>query len=386
MITVDQITTPVTEEQALQTCINELTALGFSASSWQSGSRSRFMLQLLAKLYSQVTVTVADIASAGFNSSAARAWLTLFSDSHYDNQRFAAVTTQGTLVLTSAANTPGPQSITIGQLVFADSVYGYTYRNTTAFTLNPSSTHSVPVQAETAAGNRDVSTGTITQLKTSIVGCTVNNPAIGITGTWITRNGADEETDAALSLRNTNKWGTLGIGPGMAYAYNAAMGHASVRRVFVDDANPRGPGTVDVYLATDSGTVVAGVVTAVAEYFDGTFDGVDRVNTSADLLVLSAVALPVTVQAAVYILAQHNTAATQATIEAAVNAYFTALPIGGTKLTEGGTGSVCIGSLFGAMIPVAGVQNVTFSAPTADLAMARNEVAVPTLDFTYYPV
>lgn len=385
-ITVQQIITPVTEEQALTTCLSILDSLGFSASSWQSGSRRRTVVQMFAKLYAQSTVTIADIASGGYNALAKGPWLTLFSDSHYDNQRIDAVRTQGTLLLISAANTPGPQSIAAKQLVFADNIHGYTYRNLNAFTLNVNASHSITIEADVAQAAGDVAVNTITEMKTPIVGCTVNNPAIGSTGTWITLNGADQESDLALSERNRTKWGTLGIAPGIAYAYYARLGHASVRRVYVDDSNPRGPGTIDVYVASDSGPVAAGVVSDVTDYMDGTADGVEKIATTADLLVFSAAALGVTVSAQVYILAQYNNATTYAAIEAAVAAYFKDLPIGGTRLTTGGVGAVRIGSLYAAILQVTGVQNVAFLSPTADVAMTASQVAVPTFTPTYFPV
>lgn len=386
MITLQQLLTPASEAEALQLCLDELTALGFSANSWQEGSRQRTIVQLFARLYSRLTSTIATLAGAGFNETAVDGWLEVFSRSHYDNEVRAAVTTRGTVSLVASATAPGPQSITAGQLVFADSVNGYTYRNRFAFTLTPSTTHAVEIEAEVAAANRDVPTGTITIVKTPIAGVTVNNPALGLTGTWITRNGADVESNATLRTRNRTKWATLGIAPGMAYAHYALQAHESVRRVFVDDQNPRGPGSVDIYVAGDSGDLAELVVDAVDDYMRGVTDGLDKVGTGADLEVHSAEEVEVPVEGSVYILAPYNTEATHEAIEAAIAAYFQALPIGGTRNTAGGQGFVALASLYTAIMSVSGVQNVAFSAPTSNHFLSSSEVAVPAIDLSYYPV
>ncbi len=381
MITLAEILTPSTEEEALATCLEILDSLGFTATSWQSGSRQRTVVQMFARVYAAFTVTIASLASMGLNETASGDWLTLFSASHYDNTRRAAVKTQGAVVLTASSAAPGPFTIAIGQLVFADVSNGYTYRNTTGGTLNASGTLSVSVEAETAGANRDVAGSTITIMKTPLAGVTCNNAA-----DWITRNGSDLETDSALRERNRSKWGTLGIAPGTAYQYYAAMGHESVRRVWVDDTNPRGPGTLDIYLAGDSGAVAGSVVTAVTAYMDGTADGVDRTGSATDLLVASAANLTVSVTGTVYLLKQYDTAATRTAINAAIEAFFKTVPIGGTRIVDGGLGSLRFGALAAAIYPIAGVQNVAFVSPVSDVPMTVGQVAVPTVAFSYAQV
>lgn len=382
MITLAQILTPVTEEEALATCLSILSSLGFTATSWQEGSRQRTIVQMFARIYAAFSVTIAQIASMGLNETASGDWLTLFSKSHYDNTRRAAVKTQGTLVLTAAASAPGPFTITAGQLVFADATNGYTYRNTTGGTLNAGATLGVTIEAETAGANRDLAANTITVMKTTLAGVTCNNPS----STWITRNGSDEETDIALRERNSSKWGTLGIAPGLAYKYYASMGHESIRRVAVDDSNPRGPGTVDIYLAGDSGAVASGVVTAVEEYMDGTTDGYDRIGNATDMQITSATNLTVSVSATVYVLKQYETTATRTAITAAIEAFFKAVPIGGTRIVEGGAGALRFGALASVIYRITGVQNVVFSAPIADVSMTVGQVAVPSIALAYVPV
>lgn len=385
-ITLAQLLTPSTEEEALQYLLDQLDDLGFSAKSWQAGSHRRTIIQLFARVYSGFTTTIAEIAAAGFNESSTGGWLTLFAKSNYDNTRTVALTTRGTLTLTASASAPGPFTITAGQLVFADTVNGYTYRNTTGGTLNASSTLDLTIESETAAASRDVAPSTITVMKTPLAGVTCDNPIPTGLDSWITRNGADAETDIALRARNTAKWGTLGIAPGLAYKYNALAASDSVRRVEVNDNNPRGAGTLDIYIAGDSGALSGSIVTAVEEYFDGTTDGVDRIGTCTDLEITSAVELAVPVTATIYLNKQYDTTATRTLITDAIDDYFQALPIGGSKFVDGGLGYVIVGALTGPLYAITGVQNVVLAAPTANVVMARNEVAVPTVTITYVQV
>jgi phage-related baseplate assembly protein len=385
-LTFAQLTQVVTKDEALQTLIDQATALGFNTTSWQSGSTPRTMLEVFVYVYAAASVVVSGIASGGLNSTAEGDWLSLLASSHYKNTRRAAVTTQGTMVLACSA-LAGPYTITAGQLVVADTATGQTFRNQAAGgSLTSGGTLSLVFEAETAGAAGDIATGATLELKTPLAGVTVTNPVGGSVDSWISRNGADAETDAQLRERNETKWATLGVGPGMAYAHHALTASASVKRVSVDDSNPRGPGTIDLYIAGDSGALAGTIVTAVDDYLDGTTDGVDRVNSSADLLVQSATALSVPVTASVYVIKQYNTAATQTAVSTAISNYFKALPIGGTTLTAGGQGAVRIGGLYSAILAITGVQNVVFAAPTADVNVDIDEVAVPTITLSYYPV
>ena len=386
MITLQQILAPETETSVLETLLDLLSSVGFSARSWQDGSRQLNLVTSFARMYSYVTTLAPRTAEGGFNQYAQGLWLYLLSDSHYDNQVILPVATQGTVALIASSQAAGPQSKAAGEIVIADNQFGFTYRNRFAFTLTPGTIYPMEVEAEVAGSNRDVAPNTITIMKTPIAGVSVINPPIAATGTWITRNGADIESDDALRIRNRSKWGTLGVGPGLAYQHWARMGHQSVRRVYVDDRNPRGPGTVDVYVAGDSGALASAVVDAVDDYLHGDTDGIDRVATCSDLVTLSAVDDIVNVTANVYVLAQFNNQATYTAISDAITAYFKQLPIGGTKTADTGLGVVAIGSLFLAIMKIQGVQNVSFSSPVGDRQLALNAVAVPSVQLTYLPV
>lgn len=385
-LTVRQLITPVTKDQALAWYIAELAALGFSSTSWQSGSVQRTIFEVISKKDAAYTETIATLAEAGFNETSSGGWLTLLSASHYQNERNAEKKTEGLCKLTASA-VAGPYTISVGQLVAADTVNGYTYRNIVGGVLPMGGTLDLTFQAETGGAARDVAPNTITVLQTPLAGVTINNPIPSGETTWITQNGADVESDTALRERNRSKWATLSVArPALAYEYFAREANAAVTRAKADDQNPRGPGTIDVYIAGASGELSSVVVDEVQAYFDGDIDGISRAALGADLLVASALRRDVTLAATIYILAAYNTTATQQSILAALEDYFESVPIGGTKLTAGGTGYVMFGELFKAILTVTGVRNVAFTSPLGDTALAKNEVPVGAFSFGYVSV
>jgi uncharacterized phage protein gp47/JayE len=383
-----QLTHVVTEEEALEASLQILTDLKFNARSWQTGSMQLTLVRLVSKVWATGSQAVADIAAGGYNDLAEKEWLELFSISHYQNQKKAAHATQGTGVLTAASNAPGPFTIGPEDLVAADTVNGYTYRNKTGGLLNAGAKLALMWEAESPGAQGDIANGTLTIMRTPLAGVTLNNP-MPVGGTsWITRNGADAESKEALRIRNSSKWATIGSAgtPALAYVHFAAQAHASVRRVFVDDQNPRGPNTVDIYVAGDAGDLSPTVVQAVQDYLDGTIDGIGRKATGSNVLVKSAVRNDTPLRATIYITKQYNTAATQQAILDAIYAYFKVLPIGGTRVDLDQDGVIVFGEVLRAILSVPGVRNAIFSAPTGDVPVPKNEVIVAVPTFQYVGV
>jgi uncharacterized phage protein gp47/JayE len=377
-LTVAQLLTPITEDQATTTILDILTSLGFAGTSWQSGSMQLNMVKTLARLVSSFSETIATITQGGFNDEATGGWLTLLSKSHYDNDRIAADFTEGQVLLTSAPTAPSSYTIVASQLVVADSIHGYTYRNTTGGTLVPGGTLTLDFIAETAGIARDVTVGTITIMKTPLAGVTCLNPAITGSSTWITSNGADEESDESLRSRNRTKWATLAPNPpGEAYEYYTRQADPSVTRVYVDTDNPRGPGTLDVWIAGANGPLSPGTISDIEDYMDGTTDGIPRIGTLHDAQFASAIQYDQAVSGVIYILAAYNTTANQDVIKAAITAAFRAIPIGGVKTPDSLVGKIPIGSIYQAILPNTGVLNWVPTAPTADVPLPSNSVAVP---------
>jgi hypothetical protein len=174
----------------------------------------------------------------------------------------------------------------------------------------------------------------------------------------------------------------------MAYVHNARQASESVKRVYVDATNPRGAGTLDIYLAGDSGPVSETIRQVVEDYLTGVTDGVDRVNTTADLEVRIPDAFNVSIAANVYILKQYDTPENRAVILQARDDYVKRIPIGGDKLNDDdGPGFILLSAFGSSMIrSITGVQNVQFTSHLADIEVPAKQVAVPSFSFNFFPI
>ncbi len=360
MLSFQQLATPVTEDQALDVILVRLTELGFSGTSWQSGSPQLTICRAAALLYSKATELVQTLLYAGYNDFAEGEYLTRFSLSNYDNTRVAAVAAQYTVRHTVAAG-EGPYTVAAGALLASNGTYKY--RSLTGATLTSATPTDIVYQAEIPGSAPTAADNTITTLITTLVGVTITNPLDSLV-----RAGADEETDASLRIRNSTKWATLSVErPSDGYKH-AVLSVLPNFRVVVDDTNPQGPGTVDIYIASATG-VAGGTDETTAQ------TEVDRIKSpTATVDVIIAASTAINVIGDVYIQTAYNTAATQLAIEEAVADYINSLDIGGVNL--GASRVIPLDGIEGAIRSVQGVKNVDLSSPAADTTITQFDVAI----------
>lgn len=313
-----------TTDETLATLVALAAVAGFPAYSWQSGTVPRTFFELESISYADLTQVIAAIASGGFVDYAEGPWLTLRAAQGYSVQRNPAVTTQGVIQLEDTGGI-GPYDITdVGQIVIESGGVRYRVTSTADYTLPLtlplSGTVDVAFEAETPGAAANLPDGAEFTLVTSLPGVTatqVTPPG----GTWISQQGTDEESDAALRLRCKARWGELGYGATeAAYRYWASTASAEVTRVGVAEAT--GDGTVAVYVAGNAGNVSPAALAAVQAYLD------ERrpqcvVPTASDAVVvqyiLDGFAKVVPAQAA----------AAKAAALSALSAFFSTIPIGG---------------------------------------------------------
>ncbi len=364
-LSVEQLTTINTVDEALELILSILESEGFPARSWQEGSVNRTEVEYLAQLLASNSELIATITKGGFNDLAVGDGLTLFSDSSYDNQRDEAVRTRGLIRLTVASGS-GPYSVGVGESIVLDPGRDLRYRSLNAMTLTSAAPVTDTFEAEVpgSEGNDPVA-GEINVLVTALAGVTVVN----VGSPWPTLNGADEEGDPELQTRNTNKWATLSeAGPKGLYIFWALAADASVTRVSVDDTNSEGAGTVIVYIADADAGLGAPTDATVLAYI------LARRTLGATVTVLPAVSLPlvVTYTATYDPTVFDDDAAAEAAVESALNAFRATFPIGGVGFGE----AFPLGGIYSAANAVAGIVNVTFSAPLADTPMLISQVIV----------
>lgn len=374
MFTYTQLSTPVSETDARAMLIQRLSDLGFSATSWQSGSVQLTILMLVSWLYAQLTSYVAALVQLCFNDTSTGDGLTKFSLSNYDNTRIAATYAQHRCTLTLAPG-QGPYTINASDLVGTNGVA--TFRNITGGTLNSTTSPlSLTFQAETAGtgtGNsNNAAQNTITVLQTPLAGVTITNPD----ATQI-QYGQDAESDAALRLRNSTKWATLAIDMPTDGYKNVAL-TAGAGRARVDDTNPRGPGTVDVYVAATNGTASAGTVTAVQTALNA------RRAITADVLAIASTATTIVIAGTVYATTQITDTVTQTAVKNAISGYINTLAIGGAPLTAS-TNGVPLAAIEGAVLALNGttnlasgvtIRNIVLTSPTGDTTLPTFGIAL----------
>ena len=364
LLTLAQLRTPVTRDEARTLLISELSDLGFASTSWQSSSVQRTFLELGAWIYSTLTDVVATAVTVGFGELTEGAALTEFSESHYDNTRNAAVAAQQEIELTCSPVT-GPYAIAIGELVVSDGTE--TFRNVTALNLASGATDTLICEAEAAGSDGNAALGTITTMVTPLAGVSCDNTALLVLG-------EDSEDDDSLEARNRTKWATLSIEtPNAGYEWIARDAVTNCR-VLVDDANPRGQGTVDVYIAADDGIASGPEVAAVQSALAARILGARSMGTTL-IITYAAAAAACNFTFDVYYDAAYDPAVVKAAVDDALTAYIDEAPIGGYDYTPGPANVLAYNDIVTAIRTVDGVRAVVMTAPAADVVVAATDVA-----------
>jgi hypothetical protein len=375
-----------------------LNVPSLGVTSWQSGGAYRTLAEIEAQALADYGTTQSTVAASGFlqawlnpssmglSAAPPDAWLDLLGVNVYGLTRTAAVATQGLATLTAAA-AAGPYTITAGTMWIADSA-GRRYSNVNGGTLGLGGTLQLTWQAESPGASYNVANGTLTSIVAgTLAGVTVNNPDPG-SGTWVTTQGADAESNVAYATRCQNRWPSLaapGTSPSAQYqlwalSAEAAAGHGTTITKTLVIADATIPGQVDVYLAGASGAAGGGAVTDANTYIQA------RVGITNTAVVAAASNVAITVAGTVnYYASQTTLTAVTAAVAAALAKYFGALGI------SDGTANFKVywTQVEAAVAGVVGIRNVvtlTTNGGTADIALTLGQVATLTNSLTFTSV
>jgi len=352
--------------------LSMLQSVGFSATSWQEGSVPAALVQIGALIWSKSSEVLVELRNFQHLDTAAGPALTSLASSAFTAARVASISARYTVRLTCGA-AAGPYSLTLGGVVLTDGTH--TYRNvddgSTVYPVTLSSGGNVTLlfEAEEPGAAASVVAADIDTLVTAFAGVTLSNQAQTVIG-------LDEEDDERLRARCRAQWGALSFETVTAgVEYLALTADPGITRVFVDDTNPRGAGTWDVYLATATGAADGAQVTlAEATIFPRVFAG----STYGDIIAATEVSVPVTGT----ILRSPAVSDTQAlgAVSAAVTAYLATVPIGGVNIGAGLQGLVPINDLEKAIreaeyLGTPCIRGVRLTAPTGDVVLTTGEVA-----------
>ena len=378
----------VTHDEAKQSLLDQLDAVGFTATSWQEGEPALALVELTAEVWHQLSKVAVFAKESMLNSTATGEALTRFSSSHYDNTRTGAVAARRRVTLTCAA-TAGPHTFDTGDLII-EHADGPTYRlldtgdPTVVYPITLASGGSQPdliFEAEVAGTAANKPDNTVTQLVTTLAGVTVSSDLIE-------SSGADQESDPTLRTRNTTKWALLTRFELIDDAViNIALNATQfVTGVVVDSQNPRGAGTFDVYMAEELGTASGDDIALAQAALDACVFGATA--TPSTVLVLGAPEEPLNLTGTVYYKGSYEPSAVEAATVMALEAYVKQIPLGGYDFYPGPSNVVPINDVEAEIrkAQVSGQdvsKTVVLTSPT-DLSVASfGKVVLGTVSITF---
>ncbi len=375
LIQLDDLTTPVSEDDVKTSIYDVLSVVGVTTTGWKPGAVVRTIITAVAIVFAAVSTLIAYIARSGFLELASGLWLTLVARYAYGVERIAATFATGEVTLDNAGG--GVYPYEIGELVFLNPTTKKTYTNTESGTLGALETgHVVSIQAiEVGSGSTSLP-GTIVALVTTLTNVTCSNEDAVI--------GVDEESDPALRLRCTETLGALSpMGPPDAYASAArnavradgtAIGINRVRS-FAD-----GSGNVTVVVATATGGVTGdpddettdlGAINLAVQQ--------DAAPLAVTADTISATALPIDVTYELWIVntSELTNAEIQSTSDSRLTSFMSVQPIGGNVIDVSGyVFQDAIRAAVGELIGNAVIVRALITAPASDQLVGAFEAPV----------
>ncbi len=287
-------------------------------------------------------------------------FLTRASKSDFDNDRKVAVAARRMISFTMDTG-EASTDVPAGELVVAYvNDLSITYRSIATTTLVPGATVAVLCECERAGMVGNVASGTLTEMIATY-------PGVSCVDTATVRLGVDEESDAKLFARDTSKWAALSYENTVeAITYLITTKVPNITAVKIDDLNPHGAGTVDIYCAGDNATagesdVTAALAVARARYFD----------PDPRIQVYAAPTQTLTASGTVLCDSTVGTVATRANVEAALLNMLKELPIGGRTYLNGPSRILAFDDIIEAIRSAKGVVSVTLTAPTANVSIGE---------------
>lgn len=387
MLSLRQLLTGVSEDSLLAFMLGALDSLGFQATSWQSTSAARIFVQTLARVGSDLTYSLVDIAKGGYGGLAEGPYADMCGQYMFNLLRVQATPVQGVMLLTSSPASP-PFTWLAGTLIIADAPKGSPANNwlvVDAATLNPGSQLSVSVVGLTPGAQANIPPNSDTlELWTPLVGVGVSNPPQPPStpiNTWITFPGTSVETDGKggrYNSRMLGRWDRIGGGTDDAYKAHCFEALPALTRVSVREGTA--PNTVHIVGATAVGGLDSGQITTILNYLTGVTDGISRrmINDILEVVSANQVTTP-SLGVVIYVDSSFSSDAITR-VQTALAAFIGAIDIGGKKVGNSMTGKVLLSALYRVVTEQQGVEDVDFSI-AADISLSADDIyaAIPTI-------
>jgi hypothetical protein len=344
-------------------------------------------VELSAEIWSQLSKVAVFLKTMGLNDTATGDALTRYSSSQYDNDRNQATTAQRKNSLSCSVDA-GPHTFNVGDIVI-EHPDGPTYRNvedgvnTYPVTIpSGGSVSNLIFEAEVAGEDANKGSNSVNRIVTTLAGVTISSDQLY-------RSGSNAESDLRLQQRNKTKWALLTRFELIRDAVVQIVLSASdaITVVEVDDQNPRGAGTFNVYIAGDlttSGTQELDAAQALLDrYVMGSGPPLYRD------LVIPAPEQQLNITGTVYYKGGFAEADMQSETVAALNEFIKVIPLGGFDFFPGPTQVVPKNDIEDVIREVrVGGQSVSktvrLDLPTGDVTVASHaKVTLGTVTLTF---
>lgn len=328
-------------EDAEQEILEDLEDEGLQVTSFQEGDPTPATARAVSERDARLSAYAVFLRNAQHNDTATGVMLTKLSKSRFENTRNEATSAQREITLTCSATT-GPYSLALGDVVL-ESDEGQSVRNIEGLsvvypvTLPAGGSVTLLFEAETPGTEANLSADSYTRFVTTLAGVTVTDDTPS-------EDGTDQESDARLRARNSTAIATRSLEPIAMTIENLCLEAApTVFQVGLDDENPRGPGTFDVYLAGEIAASPTEDVDAVQAALDARVMG----DTSGDPDERQGYAQPapeleLDIEGTVYYAGTGDQTEIETAVEDALEAFLKTIPLGGFDYVTGSLENVVL--------------------------------------------
>lgn len=364
-LTITDLLNPMTADQIRAQMVTALVGLGIPADKWTKGGVASTILTIVAGQFASFQNLIVQAIGAAFLPTSSGGFLTLLAANVFFVTRIPATFATGSLTLTNAGG--GTFTFGAGQATFQDSTTKKTYTNVAGFTLLPSATLAIDIQATEIGTPSNAVIGGVDTIVTSMLSVTCTNPAPVI--------GTDAESDDALRQRCIDKLSSLSIrGPRNAYVFavrSALNNGAPVNINRVSVSLNTSTGTVSIIMASPSGPPTTGDFNAARANVEQTAR-----PDCISVLYSSAATAPYTASITAWTVPTPGVdiAGYIAGIQAALDAFFETYPIGGIPASGFSIAQGVFASAIDGVVKSA-FPSIFAVSGAVDLALLPNQVA-----------
>ena len=381
-LSIQQLQNPPTRKEIASWMVDQLRSLGFVTTGWQPGRIQQQILNMVATVAEPVGQVASELTNMSFNSIASGVGLELYSLSRFNNTKSQALSATGHFQFNNVGTVGHP--VVAGKIVIQDRVSGLLFTSDEDTSVPAGSTVSVRVKASLKGQSGNIPNLSTLTLITPLAGVTVSNPSPFPTQSPIPswadiQTGADPETDSELREKNATKWGLLAVEKTDTAMINLAVSQDSITKAKVISNSPRGPGTVDVYVAGQSGALnsveMSNAQSLFAEYTFLTEESWPP-STASSVALVQPTEQPLNIEGSVY----YDNALTSAEVESSVSARLDALvaltDIGGNTYSENVDNVLTIADITDVIKDTPGVNSCTVVSPAGDVPVGLTSVLV----------